>query len=235
MMSRLHYLLVRRPRLGRLGVDAGVRAFCDRESIFEGRNRLAPGARVLRSRVGLGTYLAERALLSEATTGRFCSLGPRMATVLGAHPTSGYASTHPAFFSTRAQAGFTFVRSDRFAELGTRVFGAGYRVEIGSDVWIGHGALVLQGVRIGHGAIVAAGSVVTRDVPPYAIVGGVPARVLRYRFDEAVIERLLATAWWERSFSEVARLAPRFADVHDLLRALETPEAEPALPVLSTR
>jgi acetyltransferase-like isoleucine patch superfamily enzyme len=69
-------------------------------------------------------------------------------------------------------------------------------VNIGNDVWIGHGALILPGVSIGDGAVVGAGAVVTTDVPPYAIVGGIPARIIRYRFSEEVISKLLAIQWW---------------------------------------
>jgi virginiamycin A acetyltransferase len=68
---------------------------------------------------------------------------------------------------------------------------------VGHDVWLGYRALVMPGVEIGHGAIVAAGSVVAADVPPYAIAGGNPARVLRMRYEEADIERLLHAAWWD--------------------------------------
>jgi acetyltransferase-like isoleucine patch superfamily enzyme len=70
-------------------------------------------------------------------------------------------------------------------------------IVIGSDVWIGTDAMVLSGVTVGHGAVIAARAVVTRDVPPYAIVAGVPARVVRYRFDPETIDRLLAMRWWE--------------------------------------
>ncbi|MCB1457648.1 MAG: antibiotic acetyltransferase, partial [Nitratireductor sp.] len=71
------------------------------------------------------------------------------------------------------------------------------RVEIGNDVWIGHGAVIMPGVVIGHGAVVGANAVVTRNVGPYEIVAGVPARRLRMRFADNVIERLLALAWWD--------------------------------------
>ncbi len=77
--------------------------------------------------------------------------------------------------------------------------------QVGNDVWIGYGALVMPGVRIGDGAIVATGSVVTKDVPPYAIVGGNPAGILRHRFDEATIARLLSLRWWDWDTAKVAR------------------------------
>jgi hypothetical protein len=91
-------------------------------------------------------------------------------------------------------------------------------IAIGSDVWIGTRAMILSGVTIGHGAVVAAGAVVTRDVPPYAIVAGVPARVLRYRFDADTIERLLAIAWWEWPDERVReRMAEFYGGVGDFI------------------
>lgn len=71
------------------------------------------------------------------------------------------------------------------------------RVEIGHDVWIGHGAIILPGVKIGHGAVVAAGAVVTKDVSPHAVVGGVPARFLKWRFPPEVSARIVALSWWD--------------------------------------
>ena len=76
-------------------------------------------------------------------------------------------------------------------------------VEIGNDVWVGAGAFIKGGVRIGDGAVVAAHAVVTRDVPPYAVVGGVPARVIRYRFDEATVGDLLALKWWNYDLADI--------------------------------
>ena len=83
-------------------------------------------------------------------------------------------------------------------------------ITIGSDVWIGTRAMIMSGVKIHHGAVVAGGAVVTRDVPPYAIVGGVPARVIRFRFDEATIKSLLAIAWWEWPDQLVRERMPAF-------------------------
>ena len=81
-------------------------------------------------------------------------------------------------------------------------------VRIGSDVWIGHGAVVTSGVTIGHGAVVGSHAVVTRDVPPYGIVGGNPARLIRHRFDQDTIGRLLAIAWWDWADGTVDRYLP---------------------------
>ena len=75
--------------------------------------------------------------------------------------------------------------------------GRGKLVEIGHDVWIGHGAIVKPGVKIGHGAVVAAGAIVTRDVPAYAIVAGVPAKFMRWRFEPKISARIISLGWWD--------------------------------------
>lgn len=95
---------------------------------------------------------------------------------------------------------------------------------IGNDVWVGANAIVLDGVSIGNGVIVAAGAVVTNSVPDYAIVGGIPARVLRMRFCEEDIERLNELQWWNLSISELIRIAPlmRMNNVQMLLAATHT-------------
>ena len=83
---------------------------------------------------------------------------------------------------------------------------------IGHDVWLGSGAIVLSGVTIGHGAVVAAHAVVTRDVPPYAIVGGNPAKVIRYRFDEETVAALLEAPWWDLPRDKIATPHPAPAE-----------------------
>lgn len=80
------------------------------------------------------------------------------------------------------------------------------RVVIGHDVWVGHGAIVMPGIRIGHGAVVAAGAVVTKDVEPYAIVAGVPARFIRWRFDPKVSERIISLGWWNWEHDRLAEV-----------------------------
>ena len=221
MLDEIKFLLFRRRILSRAGVGVARSAYCDNITTFEGRNRVYNGAKLYRSRLGLGSYVGPRCLLTNTSIGRFSCIGPEVQTVIGAHPTAGFVSIHPAFFSTREQAGFTFSTEDKFPEFGENRNESDILVEIGSDVWIGYGARLMQGIRIGHGAVVAAGSIVTKDVPPFTIVGGVPARTIKQRFPEATIKRLLATEWWQRDFTEIEKLAPLFINPEELLDSLE--------------
>lgn len=118
--------------------------------------------------------------------GRFCSIGPEVTIVLGYHRTD-LVTTYP--FKTLSQFWPT-------AENGEDDHETRGDVIIGNDVWIGAGSTILSGVEVGSGAVIGAGSIVTRSVPPYAIISGNPARVKRYRFDEKTIEKLLKVAWW---------------------------------------
>lgn len=162
-------------------------------------------ASLLHSTIGSFTFVQSGSRIHRAGIGRFCSIGPDCRIGLGRHPTDTFVSTHPIFFSTQKQAQITFADRDYFVEY--------EEIEIGNDVWIGTGAVVVDGVNIGDGAIVAASSVVTRSVPPYAIVGGVPARVIRFRFEKDQISQLLEEQWWKR---DPERLKAQFKKFHNI-------------------
>jgi acetyltransferase-like isoleucine patch superfamily enzyme len=159
--------------------------------------------------------------LNHCRIGRFCSIGPRV--VIGAteHPLDRFTTSLVAFDNN----GAPFVGSEQFARWHVRVPCAshpGAPTSIGHDVWIGDGAFVRRGVTVGHGAVIGARAVVTRDVAPYAIVAGAPARLVRWRFCAAVVARLLALAWWDHDLAPLrAALASRVHDIEATLELLE--------------
>lgn len=177
----------------KIALSANARG-CD----FEGKNKIYPRARVSGASLGRGSYVGPDSQLPRCKVGRYCSIGPEVLVLAGTHPTDEKISTHPCFYSLGSQAGFTYTTEQQYDEFLFCHPENKYHVEIGSDVWIGARAIILGGVRIGNGAMVAAGSVVTKDVADYAIVGGVPAKQLRFRFSKESRVALLEERWWDK-------------------------------------
>lgn len=150
------------------------------------------GARtkVVETTLGDYSYIVNDGDVIYTTVGKFCSIAAHVRINPGNHPMHRASQSH---FTYRASAYF----EDAEDEPAFFDWRRSHAVTIGHDVWIGHGAVILPGRTIGTGAVVAAGAVVTKDVPPYTIVAGVPARPVRRRFPEAIAEELLAIAWWD--------------------------------------
>ena len=182
-------------------------------SQFEGMNRLY-GKVDFDGYMGRGSYIAENSII-RGKIGRYTSIAPCCMVIQGVHPyTYPYVSTSPVFFSLRQQNGYTFTKGQVLEEY--KYTENRYPVTIGSDCWIGYGVKIIGGVSIGDGAVVLAGAVVTKDIPPYAIVGGVPAKVIRYRYSEEDIAYLLNICWWNRDIEWLRNNTHLFLDIEKL-------------------
>lgn len=177
---------------------------------FEGMNRLCDNC-TFSGQLGYASYIGPNSFLN-ARVGRFTSIASGVTTVSGNHPTSTMVSTHPAFFSKKKRCGITFVNDTIFDEV-SYADSDKHHVVIGNDVWIGANATILNGVHIGDGAIVAAGAVVVKDVPPYTIVGGVPAKEIKKRFTAEQIAFLLRFRWWDKDLDWFVENAKYFSDI----------------------
>lgn len=173
----------------------GAHTTIDSKAVFEGANRLGSDSVFLNSSMGYASYVSDHSFIKNTRIGRYTCIADNVLTVAGNHPLT-FVSIHPAFYSTVQKP--SYVDKQKFEEFKYIDSERKISIEIGNDVWIGTRATILEGVTIGDGAVVAAGAVVTKDVPPYAIVGGVPAKIIKYRFTIDEIDVLLKIKWWEK-------------------------------------
>ena len=188
---------------------------------FEGNNVIHPHCNILNSTIGFGTYLGPNCDLPNIEVGRFCSIAANVKVLPFNHPTQTFVSSHPSFYSTLKQAGFTYVKIQKFDE--TVFFNKPNYIfaHIGNDVWIGENVMIKGGLNIGDGAIIAAGSIVTKDVAPYSIVAGIPAKIIRYRFTNEQIASLLNIKWWENDSSWLEKHAELFDDIENFISVFD--------------
>lgn len=158
-------------------------------------SRIMTGAIINHSHIGNYSYCNRNVLIQNTTIGNYCSIANDVIIGLGAHPTDDF-STSPIFYRISNPLKLNIcLENSNFEE---------YKpIKIGSDVWIGARAIIMDGVIIGHGAVVAAGAVVSKDVLPYSIVGGVPAKIIKYRFEEGDVKKISHKRWWDKPAEEV--------------------------------
>lgn len=171
--------------------------------------RVYPPYRLRNTSLGAYSYIARNADINNCEIGRFCSIGPNFCCGQGIHPTNGI-STSPMFYSTARQNGVSLCKKRKVQEF--------KRVQIGNDVFVGANVTVLDGVRIADGAVIGAGAVVVGDIPPYAVAVGVPAKVVKYRFDEETIASLLERKWWDDPADRLSAIEESFWDVNGFLQ-----------------
>ena len=184
---------------------------------FGGNNVIHSHAVVSGSDIGQYTFVNRQCYLPDCVIGSFCSIADRVRIIMYKHPSRTYVSTSPVFYSTAKQCVETFTNEQLYQEE-TRV--DRHTAIIGNDVWIGEDARLLEGVTIGNGAIVAAGAMVTKDVPPYAIVGGVPAKIIRYRFSDEQIKQLEILQWWNKDTKWLCSNVRAFSDINVFLKTV---------------
>jgi acetyltransferase-like isoleucine patch superfamily enzyme len=157
--------------------------------------------------VGDYTYISINSIISFTEIGKFCSIGPNFFCGWGIHPTDGI-STSPLFYSKKGP--YSFCTENKIEDR--------EKIIIGNDVFIGANVTVLDGVTIGDGAVIGAGTVVSKDIPPYAIVVGSPVQIIKYRFDEDTIRKLLEIKWWDLGQEQIKFVDKCFFDKDSFLK-----------------
>ena len=187
----------------RLYKDVSIFAIWDSRSSFTKYTSLQRGAKLINSHVGRHSRICIGTDVLNATIGNFTEIAKETVIGPGAHPTN-LLSPNSIFYKKGSW------KWNHLWGVGIDFKEENYPVKIGHGVWIARRCMVMDGVTIGDGAIVAAGAIVTKDVPPYAVVGGVPAKILKYRFPKDIIERLLNIEWWNLPDEEITKVIDLF-------------------------
>lgn len=173
------------------------------------------GSHIVNSSIDKYSYCGYDCEILNSDIGKYCSIASHVTIGSSEHPIS-WISTSPVFQNVKHSGPIK-----RFARLD---IGTSLKTIIGNDVWIGHNVLIKQGVKIGDGAIIGMGAVVTKDVAPYSIVGGCPAHLIKYRFEENIIKELLELQWWNSDETILYSVAPYIKDPNEFIKQLRQRE-----------
>ena len=183
------------------------------KNVKKGREvKIYQGSQIYNSSIGDFTYCGPHTTMVNVEVGKFCSIAGGVTIGAAEHPMD-WVSMSPVFEDVKNSG-----TSVRFAK---EKLPEGKRTYIGNDVWIGAGAKIKQGVTIGNGAVIGAMAMVTKDVPPYAVVGGVPAKIIRYRFSEDIVTRLSVSEWWNLDDDRLRELGKYIKEPERFLSQIE--------------
>lgn len=186
---------------------------------FEGRNKIGKNTDIRESEIGLASYIGDDCYLPKVKIGRFCSIGSWIKIITGDHP-QNFVTTHPIAFNEYMKKQGVF--SSRRGKFRNNPYSEeNFYVTIGNDVWIGQGVEIKEGVKIGDGAIIGAGAIVIKDVNPYEVVVGVPAKAIKKRFSEDIIKRLEKNRFWEKDLEWLLENAEKLSNVEKYLQEVE--------------
>jgi len=172
------------------------------ESQIPGTSKVESGSNIVATTFGEHSFCGYNCEINNCDIGSFCSIANYVVIGGGMHPME-WVGMSPVFYEGRDSV------KAKFSEHKRKI---SKRTSIGNDVWIGHGVKIKAGVKIGHGAVIGMGSIVTKDIEPYAIVAGNPARLLRYRFEKRIVEALLKSQWWNYTDEKLKSVAVLFKD-----------------------
>lgn len=188
-----------------------LRFYALKNSMFHKTCRIGSGCNIINSTMNRYSYCGHDCEIINSAIGGFCSISDHVYIGGEEHPTN-WVSTSSVFQDVKHSGS-----KKRFAR---HVLPSVKQTIIGSDVWIGHAVTIKQGVTVGHGAVIGSNALVTKDVPPYAVVGGVPAKILKYRFDEQTIQELLNCRWWEKSDEQITECSHLIKDPINFIKRI---------------
>lgn len=178
-------------------------------SIISDKSKLHGEYSIVNSSLDDYSYIENNSKIVHTEIGKFCSIGPNFNCGVGIHPTNGI-STAPMFYAKNLSNGISLSNHSKVEQTKP--------IKIGNDVWVGINVTILDGVVIGDGAIIAAGSVVTKNIPDYAIYGGVPAKLIRYRFNEKQIIQMKKIKWWNFEFEKLQQIEEMFFEIDEFIK-----------------
>lgn len=217
IIKSIYFMILEKKR----NIKIKSKYYVDFKSKFEGNNIIHKKTNISNSKIGYGTYIGEGSTFINTIVGKYCSIASNVKTIVATHPIGEIVSTHPAFFSTKGQAGFTYTNKDIFEEIKYINKEKKLSVEIGNDVWIGEDVTILGGVKIGDGAIIGTGAIVTHNVEPYSVNAGVPCRKIRDRFEKDEIDFLSKFKWWDKSEEWITKNVESFQDIKKFMKKEE--------------